>query len=128
MERCGSRPGASRSAMRMTPPRLGWTPAWAMTSEARTSTLRTTAARNRRDGKGARRAMARSPVLEFVVIDRETGAKRAEKDGHFRPGGERLSMLGIVILCTGLATCRTELAALGARDRLADMSRLAPTV
>jgi hypothetical protein len=72
--------------------------------------------------------MARSPVLEFVVIDRETGAKRAEKDGHFRPGGERLSMLGIVILCTGRATCRTELAALGARDRMVDMSRLAPTV
>src|SRR6476659_5614179 len=91
MERCGSRPGASRYAMRMTPPRLGWAPAWARAgvaaaSKARTSALRTTAARYRRDGKGSRRAMARPPVLEFVVIDRETGAKWAEKLAYLALG------------------------------------------
>src|SRR5690348_4441053 len=111
MDRCGSRPGASRTAMWSTPPRLGWAFAWARAgpaamSEPRSSELRKTAASSRRVVKGARRAMARSPVLEKdVVIDREK-ERRGPKSWPIILGRGGLSMsealggllLGVVIL------------------------------
>src|SRR5262249_24502278 len=86
------RPGASRSAMRITPPRLGWVPAWARAESAAASEPRRTAARSRQVKGRARHAMAGSPVLEKdVVIDREK-ERRGRKVGLFSLGGGGLSI------------------------------------
>src|SRR5262245_3093165 len=71
--RCGSRFGASRSAIRTTPPRLG---CWAMDGVARRTTVTSAAT------AGARhRAMTDPPLLvrdDSVHTDQE-GAQRARK-------------------------------------------------
>src|SRR5512147_1052735 len=78
--------------MRITPPRLGWAPDWARAGPAATSDPRRTPARSRQDGTRARRAMARSPVLERdVVIDREK-ERNGPKSWPIILGGEGLSM------------------------------------
>src|SRR5512144_1947151 len=78
--------------MRITPPRLGGAPDWARAGPAATSDPRRTAAKSRQDGTSARRAMARSPVLEQdVVIDREK-ERNGPKSWPIILGGGMLSM------------------------------------
>ncbi len=75
IERCGSRPGASRSAIRRTPPRLG---AWAKTGSAAmtAASIRASTTRQRRRAMG-RILLFPDRVGDLSVSDEE-GAKEAE--------------------------------------------------